>query len=310
MNANDRPYPVFVQLITRYVTRFYWLILIIAGVISYFSFGIAKQLKLDTNIVSLMPEGVPSVENLDKVIKITGGYSNAMVVVDSPDPDKALEFLDALRQEVLTLEWVSSAEYEEDTAIFQRHQLLYVDVADLEEVRRRLSARIDYEKKHLRFDVEETPVRIDIRDEQAPQFPPSLDFSDIEEKYRGKTKNLGKQRLFRNEADNLTILVILPKGSTTNISYSKRVLQGIADKIALVDPLSFHPDMRVELGGRVKYRVAEFEAIIGDVKGSALWSISAILLVIVLYYRRVLSLLYIGIPLIMGFLWTFAITKE
>ena len=135
MNASDRPYPFVLQLATRVVTRFFWLILIIAGAISYYSFGVAKQLKLDTNIVSLMPDGVPSVENLDKVIKITGGYSNAMVVVDSPDPDAALEFLKALRQEVLTLDWVSSAEYEEDTAIFQRHQLLYVDVADLEEVR-------------------------------------------------------------------------------------------------------------------------------------------------------------------------------
>ena len=310
MDANDRPYPGFLTVIARYVTRFYWLILVIAGAISYYSFGIAKQLKLDTNIVSLMPEGVPSVENLDKVIEITGGYSNAMVLVDSPDPDKALEFLNALRQEVLTLDWVSSAEYAEDTAIFQRHQLLYVDVADLEEVRRRLSARIDYEKKHLRFDVEDTSVQIDIRDEQAPESPPSLDFSDIEAKYRGKTKNLGKQRLFRNEAGTLTVLVILPKGSTTDITYSRRLLQDIEDKITLVDPLKFHPDMRVELGGRVKYRVAEFDAIINDVKSSALWSISAILLVIMLYYRRLFSLLYIGIPLVMGFLWTFAITQQ
>ncbi len=310
MGADGAPYPRFVRVVTRVITRFYWLVLILAIVVSYFSFGIAKQLKLDTNIVSLMPDGVPSVENLDRVIKITGGYSNAMVVVDSSRPDKAIEFLSALRDEVRKLDWVSSAEYVEDTAIFQRHQLLYVDVDDLEEVRRRLGARIDYEKKHLRFEVKDTPVQIDIRDSEATKEPPSLDFSDIEQKYRGKTKNLGKQRVFRNDAGNLTILVILPKGSTTNISYSRRVLQDIQDKIKLVDPVRFDPEMRVQLGGRVKYRVAEFDAIIGDVKSSALWSFSAILLVIVLYYRRLLSLLYVGVPLLMGFVWTFAIVRE
>lgn len=311
MSPTDQPHGSgLLAVLAGFVVRYYWLILIAATAVSYYSFGFAKQLKLDTDIVSLMPEGVPSVDNLDKVIEITGGYSNAMVLVDSPDPDKALEFLEALRDEVLTLDWVSSAEYAEDTAIFQRHQLLYVDVADLEEVRNRLSARIEYEKKHLRFDVEDTPVQIDIRDELAPASPPSLDFSDIEARYRSKSKNLGKRRLFRNDAGNLTILVILPQGSTTDIGYSRQVLADIEAKVARVDPARFHADMRVELGGRVKYRVAEFDAIINDVKSSAYWSVSAILLVIMLYYRRLLALLYIGIPLVMGFLWTFAITQE
>ena len=37
--------------------KIYWLVLLLAGVASYFAFQLAAQLKLDTDIASLMPDG-------------------------------------------------------------------------------------------------------------------------------------------------------------------------------------------------------------------------------------------------------------
>ncbi len=302
-NLTPRP----IRWVVAILARLYWLVLIAAVISAYYCFLLAKELKLDANIISLMPEGVQSVENLRTVIEKTGGYSNAMILVESPDRDAAIRFLADLKSEVRQFDWVSSAEYSEDTAIFQRNKLLFVETNDLLDIDRRLAARLDYEKKHLKFKVQDTTVEISIRG--TKRRPPSLDFDDIEQKYEGKKEKTEKQKLFQNDAGDLIILVVMPKGGTTNVAYSKRIISQLQEKISRVDPAKYHPQMSVKLGGRVANLVAKFDAIMHDIKSSAIWSLSAILLVVALFYRRLSALFYIGLPLIVGFLWTFAVTQ-
>jgi len=304
----SRSQPRLVDAVTSVFTGWYWLILLVAVASAYSSFQLARQLGLDTDLVALMPEGVPSVDNLDRVIDKTGGYSNAMIIVDSPDPDAAIRFLDDLRREVLRMDNISSAEYAEDTSMFERNQLLYVEEEDLREIHRRLSERIEYEKKHIDFDVEDTSVSISIRGSE--EEPPSLDFSDIEDKYRsGDRDNSERRKLFRNKRGDVTILVVLPRGGTTSIRYARQVTEDLEALVDEVGPRNYHPEMTAAVGGRVANRVAEFDVVISDLKSSAFWSIGGILLIMVLFYRRLMAMVYIGLPLAVAFLWTFALTQ-
>lgn len=298
-----------IEWIVDFMIRRYLLILLLAVLASYYSFTVARTLKLDTNITSLLPKGVPSVKNLEKVIDKAGGYSRAMVIVRSPVPQTSLLFLTELRKRVLKLEWVSSAEFSEDTSIFKRHKLLYMETEDLEEINRRLEARIAYEKNNLRFSVKGTPVQINIRSDTQLKRS-ELDFKDIEEKYAvDKKKQGGNKKIFRNDTGSITILAVLPKGRTTNVSFSRKIINQLNREIRNVDPKRFHPDMSVLIGGRVSNVVAKFDATKTDVTGSAGWSIGGILLAVIFFYRRLLSLIYIGLPLVMGFLWTFMVTE-
>lgn len=304
---NDRQSPA-ARRVAGFFLRWYWLILILAIASGYYSYQVARHLELNTDLVALMPEGVPSVDNLQQVIRKTGGYSNAMIIVESPDPDAAVRFLKDLREKVLKLDYVSSAEYEEDTSIFHRNQLLYVDEADLQKILDRLTARIDYEKKHINFAVKDTDVSINIRG--SGKESPSLDFSDIEKKYRGGSKDKSSdKKIFRNEAGDVTILVVLPKGSTTSISYARKVTQDLRSLVEQVDPKKYNPEMTAAVGGRVASRVAEFDVVMSDLRSSGVWSIGGILLIIVLFYRRLSAILYICLPLAVAFLWTFALTR-
>lgn len=282
-------------------------LLLLAVGLSVWSFDVAKRLKLNADITSLMPDGVPSVENLQKVVKLTGGYSSAMVIVESPDPDAAERYLRGLRETILKLDWVSGAEYAEDTAVFERNRLIYVEQGDLREMDNRLAARMDYEKKNLNFDVDGTPVQINIRG--AEDSPPVLALDDIQEKYQGKNAEAKKAKLFRDESNQFTILVVFPKGGTTNVTYAREVIHELQKVIDESDPASYHPDLSIEIGGRVKNLVAKFESAGSDVEDSGLWAITAILLVVILFYRRFMAVLYIGLPLVVGFLLTFALTK-
>jgi hypothetical protein len=281
--------------------------LVVAGVLSYFSFDIAKGLKLDANITSLMPDGVPSVDNLKEVIAKTGGYSNAMILVESPDPDAAIRYLDDLAARIRDKEWVTSAEYSENTAIFERNKLIYVDQEDLQEMDRRLAERMTYEKEHLDFHVDGVPVEITIRG--ATKARPTLEFGDIESKYRSKQAGSSTTKMFRSKSEELTILVVFPKGGATNVKHSRKIIRGLEEIIDGTDPKSYHPEMIVTLGGRIANRVASFDSIMSDVTDSGFWSILGIFLVVVLFYRRLMAIFYIGLPLIVGFLLTFALTK-
>lgn len=281
--------------------------LVVAGVLSYFSFEIAKGLKLDANITSLMPDGVPSVDNLKTVIDKTGGYNNAMILVESPDPEAAFRYLDDLGARIRQEDWVTSAEYSENTAIFERNKLIYVDQEDLQEMDRRLAERMEFEKKNLDFNVDGIPVEVTIRD--APRTRPALEFEDIESKYRRKQAGSSNTKLFTSESKDVTILVVFPQGGTTNVKYSRNIIRDLEAIIAESDTQSYHPELSVTIGGRIANRVASFDSIMSDVKDSALWSILAIFLVVVLFYRRLMAIFYIGLPLSVGFLLTFALTK-
>ncbi|NOZ09955.1 MAG: MMPL family transporter [Gammaproteobacteria bacterium] len=328
---------------SRWIMRYYIIIIIAAILVSAASFQLATGLKLNTNIFALMPDGVASVENLNRVMEKTGSFSNAMVVVDSPDPDAAIRFLRELRKQVLKFPWVSSAEFTEDTSIFQRHKLLYMETADLQEIKRRIDARIDYEKRHPKITLEDTEVKISIRNNSGPKNvgkkkpstptttpatkdpseqarndnsttgPPPLEFDDIEDKYQKKQghrdKTSSSKRVFQSDDGQISILLVWPRGETSDIEFSRHLINDLRKLIKTIDPSKYHPRMQVDIGGRLQGRVMQFDAAMNDLSSSGLWSISAILLLLAFYYRRLFSILYIGLPLVMGILWTFGITQ-
>ncbi|HAY45184.1 MAG TPA: hypothetical protein DCY55_02750 [Gammaproteobacteria bacterium] len=311
-NSDLSKAPAFVRFLVRFIQRSYLIILLLAFALAYVGFDRAKNMRLDTDITSLMPDGVASVENLEKVVEKTGGYSSIMVVANSPDPDGNIRLLEDLREAILEWDWVSSAEYAEDIEIFQEHQLLYVDVEDLREVRVRFGDRIEYEKENLDFKINDTDVQIRIRG-AGRDAPPSIDFSDIQEKYGADESESddsdSARKLFTDESGELAILNILPSGSTTGMGQSRRLLDEVEARVASFDLSEYHPGMTVKIGGRVRNRVEEFDAVITDLKNSAFWSIGAIFMAMLLFYRRVLALVYIGVPLIVAFLWTFGIVQ-
>ena len=297
--------------LSAWLIKYHVHVLIAAVVLTAVAFNQVTRLKLNTSITSLMPEGVASVENLRRVMGKTGSFSSAAVIIESPDAGAALLYAEALRGHLAALPWVASAEYAEDTSVFERHKLLYMETGDLHEVQRRIAARQNYEEHHPRFNVGGTEITVTVREGSEFDEPPPVDFDDIVEKYRGKDGNENTQRtekLFQSDDGTITLVLVYPQGGATDIAYSRRFTRDLLAAAVAVEPARFHAGMSVAVGGRIKSRVMEFDAAINDVKDSALWSISAILVLLVLYFRRPLAILYIGIPLVMGLLWTFGLS--
>lgn len=281
--------------------------------ITYFSFERAITLNVSTNLESLMPEDIHSVKNLNEVLDKAGSFSSAMVVINSPDGTAALRFAAAMQRKVLReYNWVEAANYSEDFSIFEQHKLLYMETNELEELREWVQERADYERQNILSELAGIPVNVKLRSE--PQFsgaaPPDLsEVIDDYEARHGPIEKNESERLFQTEDGEITLLVVWPKDTGTGLELSKQIIVDLRQAAAELDPSSFHEDMQVEVGGRIYNRVVQFEAVINDVKSSALWSFSLIGLLLSLYFKSLVRVLYLFIPLAMGIIWTMGLTQ-
>ncbi|MBI5487517.1 MAG: MMPL family transporter [Deltaproteobacteria bacterium] len=69
----------------------------------------------------------------------------------------------------------------------------------------------------------------------------------------------------------------------------------------------FHPEARAEIGGGLRSRVIETDALYKDVRASAIGSLVAMSIIIFVSFRRLRALLYVMVPLLVGILMCLAV---
>ncbi|MCK5040900.1 MAG: MMPL family transporter, partial [Sphingomonadales bacterium] len=202
--------------------------------------------------------------------------------------------------------------YSEDFSVFEQHKLLYMETDELEELRQWVQDRADYERQNILSELAGIPVNVKLRSEPHFSGAPPPDLSEVIDDYEARHGPMEKresEHLFQTEDGEITLLVVWPKDTGTGLALSKQIIIDLRAAAEELDPSSFHEDMRVEIGGRIYNRVVQFEAVINDVKSSALWSFSLIGLLLTVYFRSLVRVLYLFIPLIMGIIWTMGLTQ-
>jgi uncharacterized protein len=136
-----------------------------------------------------------------------------------------------------------------------------------------------------------------------------------------------------NEDSTLLVLQMYPSGSQSDISYLEDLFEVYRELIASMNPASYHPDMEVQFGGRLKRHLNELESIMNDVFNSFATGFSGVVLLVLFYFflkkyfnyrkgraedlhysvwahllRAPIPILVIGIPLVISLIWTFGIT--
>ena len=279
--------------LARKIVRFRVPIVLISILVTGWSLRTITNLRLNSSLIALLPENRPSVQSLHKVLAKTGGSGDLMVLIESPNPDESKSFARQLLPKIRSFSWVKDADIGQDTSFFEKNKLLYIDLEDLKTIAERIDARFKYEK------LIRQPLYIDLGD-----APPSLDFSDIEEKYADKNN---RRRYFESEDGRNLILVIHPAGVTSNLGFVRDVYQQLSTLVQEQDRSMFSPAMQVSLGGTFRNRLVEYETIIQDVRSSALVVLVGLFLLLTWYFRHPMAIMVVGLPLAMGITWSFAI---
>jgi len=255
-----------------------------------------SRLRVDSDLGALLPEDYPSVQTLEQIRARLGGVGNLRVVVTSDHPERARAFVDDLVAALNRSPLIHFVDYRVDKEFFRKHSLLYMGIEDLETIRDRVEERIAQEKIKL------SPFYVSLDDGEVENE--ALDLSDIERKYEGRTR---KDAYFSSEDGRTLAVEVYPSGSSNNLAFVREVLGEVKGIVARVDPRRYDPGMSVEYSGQFQNRVDEYDILIDDVLGTLLYGLIAVILLVTVYFRQPMTAFFLGVPLLMGLIWTFGI---
>ncbi len=321
----------FLQPIVEFNIRHPFWVVSISVILAILAGSFAIKLTVDTDIANLLPDSHPNVQALNKLQEQAGGETEMRVAIKSPDFEANVAFAELLAEESLNMyyprrsfNFFNRAEFRRDTEILKDNALYLATSTELEEIIEFLQDEIDAARE------EANPFLIDFFD----------DFDDEEEaedrnidRFQDSYDDLIPPEYPASEDSTLVILTLYPTGSQSDIRYLEDMFEAYDALLARMDPASFHPEMEVQFGGRLKRHLNEFESIMNDVFNSFALGISSVILLVMLYfwikklinYRRGASskqkhslfqhvirmpvpILIIGIPLVISLMWTFGIT--
>jgi hypothetical protein len=290
----------------------------------------ALQLKIDTDIANLLPEDNPNVLALEKLKNTVGGETEMQVAIKSPSFEANKRFAEDLIPKTLELyypryedKYFKRAEYRKDTEIIKDNALYLASSEELNEITEWLQEEIDNAREEANpffIDFEEDEEETDVEDDKAESFKESYEI-------------LVPSEYPINEDSTIMVIKFFPTGSKSDIKYLEDMFAEYDSLLATMNPSSYHPDMEVQFGGRLKRHLEELTSIMDDVLGSFATGISSVILLVMLYFfikkyihyrrgrreelnhsiwshivRMPVPVLIIGVPLLMSLVWTFGLT--
>jgi predicted RND superfamily exporter protein len=285
--------------LVHYVYHHHRRIILLAFLLSAGAGYFALQLRIQTDFADLLPKDYVSVRELNRIKERVGGVSPLIIVVTAEDLAPAARFVDALADSLEHNPLITAVvSRHQDHDFYRRNRLLYMEYADLEEVHRRLDEHIEEQK------LRQSPLYVALDDEE-----PALDFSDLEAKYQRRNGQTGLARdyLLTVEGNGIT-LTVYPAGGVTDIVFTRRLMASIDQTIAALRPQDYHPSIRCVYQGTVRNNANNYDAVMQDMKLTSLVSLLGVLALISLYFRQVLSSVFVAIPLVMSLAWTFGLT--
>ncbi|MBL4870988.1 MAG: MMPL family transporter, partial [Robiginitomaculum sp.] len=152
-------------------------------------------------------------------------------------------------------------------------------------------------------------VTITLRDENISSDSRDIVDDELIEQFNSETSGEGQsERFFVSEDKKTAVLVVWPKEGLESLSDSKRMVIDATHVINALNTNGYGDGLQAGIAGRIANKVAQFDAIIGDLKMGLIGSISLITLLIVFSFRSLIAIPSIYIPLVMGIIWTIGLT--
>lgn len=323
----------FFQPIVEFNIRYPLWVVIIAVVSAGFAANYAIKLGVDTDIANLLPKTHPNVIALNQLQEVAGGETEMRVAIKSPDFEANVAFAELLAERSLELyyprrgfNYFNRAEFRRYTDILKDNALYLATVSELQEIIEFLEDEIETARQ------EANPFFVDFLDDFEDDIDEETDDRSID-RFRESYDDLIPPEYPASDDSTLVILTLFPTGSQSDIRYLEDMFETYEELISSLDPASFHPEMEVRFGGRLKRHLNEFESIMDDVFNSFALGFSSVILLVMLYFgskkyinykrgdnskqrhsfwqhliRTPVPVLVIGIPLLVSLLWTFGIT--
>lgn len=280
--------------IVHYIYHHYITIILLSLLITAISGYFVSQLKIKVDFAALLPSDYVSVGELRRIKERVGGIGPLMVAIRSETLDKSIAVMHTLADSLENNPLISSVSRSRNSEVLRQNRLLYMEQEDLTTIHTRLTDKIELEK------LKRSPLYFSLEEEEEEE---TLDFSDIEAKYSNfKEQNDKNKKYYLTKEQDSVILKLYPTGVITDIEFTRQLFASLDSTITNIDP-----DVEYFYKGAFKTTSTQYDIILNDIKSTGLLGFLGVLLVIFLYFREPLSVLFIALPLTMTIAWTFAI---
>ncbi|MGM0574728.1 MAG: efflux RND transporter permease subunit [Myxococcota bacterium] len=265
------------------------------------SLVLMTRLEIDQDLKRLLPDDATSVLALEEVSERMGNQTDLLVAIESPSRDANIAFGGALTERLRARDDIRWAIFRQDRTFFEDHALLFLDLPDLLDLRDRVIERIrDEVRGEMRLDLDE-----DVLDgEQAAEDAEDEDELELRAEELKDEHGLDERLPEYHEAEEgrLMMLKARPTSDTTNVSFTRSLLDGVRGEIGALDPASFHPEMSVELRGAFADRAKDVSTIAGDAGRGSAAAAAVLILCLLLYFRRLRAVPLVMVPLLVSVL--------
>jgi predicted RND superfamily exporter protein len=315
----------YLQRLALYGRRRYYRVFLVAGLLLLLSIGLALQLRVDSDVLNLLPQDEPIVSTFRSTLEDFGGVDLLLVLVDVPEGvaiDPYEMFVERLAGELESLPGLEYVDYrigniEELISSYFPKSFLFLDEAGRAAVEERLS------EEGIRTRAAEvrrllaTPQSVLLK--SLFRVDP-LGLSDIF--IGGLASTRGALRVdltsgfFLSADHRLLLLMAKPVRPAQEIDFTTGLIASVDARVEALreewpemvggdDP---PPSPVVSLGGNYITAIEDAGTIRRDVIVNALTSMIGVLVLFLFAFRRLGLLLYAFVPLLTGLVMTFGFT--
>jgi len=252
------------------------------AVVSLVAAVLASGLRVDPNMLRLLPPDHPSTTAMLDLQKTEGGVEILTIAVDGADPQVVDLFMRELVIKLESLETVRYALYDIDPDLAGRIGMLQLAPAEISKIKDRLQGALNFGPAMLNPFI-------------AAQW---MDLGPLTAKLKqeGQTATL-------SSADGTPRIIVRPVDSAAKVPFSKALM---ADVYGLLDDMA--PESRgvsVQwVGGAYRHTVDDVESITNDLQWTAAVSLVLVFALIGFAFRDARAVVMIFGPLFVSNLWT------
>lgn len=249
----------------------------------YYSAKLYGNLRSD--LEELLPATAPSVLAAKSIGPRLHPVNNLFLVLEGTDTQAVQRFANdlAARLRALGPGIIQDVRYRTDDQerFLERFGAFYMSQPDLHTVLDRIRARVAWEKRR------QNPLLDLVEDEDKPaETAPSLDFSDLEQKYGIQSPDQFRDGYYQTPEGHLLALLVAPSEKVHGFEESKRFVDRVRAVVKALEPTRYDPTLKVGYTGEVETPLEEQESLISDLASSTAVVLVFVFTALYLFYRR------------------------
>ncbi len=241
------------------------------------------NLKVESDIVKLLPANEPSTIALKELTSEGAGVTTILTItIGGASAEVRSAYLDELSTRLEALPAIRYTFHKMEPALAWRIGLMQLEPSELAEIRDRLKGAV--------------ALGPAVRNPFVAQRLLSL--GPLTEKLRSAAS---KARLALS--DDMSQLIVRPTGQPTDIPHAKALMDDVYKILDETDPESRGLKV-LWVGGAFRHNVEDYQGIVQDIARTSLAAILLVFLVIALAFRDPRAILLVLLPLLLGNIWT------